>query len=291
MPELNDQSTVTTQTSPTTVGTADAGTKTIVKKGIEDYAKELDALDVDVADPSTDGDSATKKTAKADDKTKSDDPSADGDSNDDGIELPEEYQLEDDGEGLTAEDLEEHPELAARVKGFEKKITAKFAKLDAEHKAKMKELEQREKDVTEHEAVLLEALNDGLELPAEKQAALAKLVEKVPYVKELIDRANNLQAEYINLYAARVRDEAYRHLAELGYTAKEAEALFAADGGKQATKIASLLTNGLSIEEALRAIGVGSKRKKLTTPATTTSGSKKPLSYEEKLAHYSKQLD
>ncbi len=285
MPELD------TTVKATGESTADTSSANTGKKSIEDYAKQLDTLDTSEVDgnDTPDGDLEPKHNDRGDDKTKAKDTS-NGDSDAEDIVVPDEY-LFDEEDGLTDDDLEKTPELREKLANFNKGITAKFAKLDKAYKDKVKELEAREKDVTEHEAVLLEALNEGLELPAEKQAALAKLVEKIPYVKELIDRANNLQTEYINLYAQRVRDEAYRHLAELGYSAKEAEALFASDNGKQATKIAQLLTNGLSIEEALRAIGVGSKRKKLTTPVTTTTNTKKDLTYEEKLAKYSKQLD
>lgn len=288
MPDTNTDATLDAVQQTSSTGDPAATTQGNKGKTIEDYAKQLDTLDGDGDATLSNENTEPKHTKKGDDKA---DPKATlSDENTEGEDIPDDYDITDE-DGITQEDLEGDPALAKKYADFQKGIRAKFAKLDSDYKSKIKELEAREKDVTEHEAVLLEALNDGLELPKEKQAALAKLVEKVPYVKELIDRANSLQTEYINLYAQRVRDEAYRHLAELGYSAKEAEALFAADNGAKATKIASLLTNGLSIEEALRAIGVGSKRKKLTTPVTTTTNTKKDLTYEEKLAKYSKQLD
>lgn len=254
---------------PTTVAPADTPT---VEPDISTHdAPETQAADTnaqpeqpkyDWGDETTDhGTDEAAETTNSKPKTKPDKPGK-PDTEQDTPDVPEDYLLDDQFD-------EDDPDVGEKIREANRGITRKFAKLDADYKARVKALTQREAAIAdreriadEHEALFLETLTGNKSI---KDADLQKLIDMHPKGKEFRE-ALSQQARYVaHLEAHVAASELMTAMRGLGWADADTQKYFEADPARLA-KVQKYLSEGEPMETILKLVGVTDRRKSFKAP-------------------------
>lgn len=187
------------------------------------------------------------------------------------LDIPEDYLLEISDEDDDA--------VKDRLTAAQKAITQKYAKLDNEYKAKLAEIEQREKLYSASEAEYLKALESGID-DADIETLLQlspKFIEKQKELSSLKEKVRLAEEMFKFQEAEKTANTIIAEVEKLGYTEDEIHDILVADDGKLAKRFNLLLSSGDSVKQALKAIGI---EKKLSAPPKNNI-SKNKQSFED----------
>ena len=241
----------------------------IRNEGIKAFAEGGDSTasaDVDVSTTTTTDDTTQNNSTDNVQQQSTDDTTNQTDGNDGNVST-DDYDfsaLEVDEELIAS-----NPQYAKAIENAKVGIIKEQQKLKAEYEAKLKEFTDKEGGLAEQEAALLDLLSSANgfdELPDDKKKAIEAIAEKLPPVKSLKE-ANVTLSDLVNKYEAYyIHNETVVYLQTKGYTRDEAITKMSANKGKMMTDLVGYLQKGLSIEDAMRVMGVTDARQKIKAP-------------------------